>query len=123
MGMAGRMDLNSDTNLSTGQALVASATGWAVQAISGGRVDAIATHDSLTGKTQAAKLLNSGGVVPALAGEALTIGERVMVTVTTGRFISWAAGGEIAGWVKTAAAANGDMFELVVGSGSVPTAA
>lgn len=121
MGVTGRLDLNSVTDLVKGQALVATATGWAVQAVSGGRVDAIATVDSLAGYTQPGKLLATGGVVPAMAGEALTVGERVMVTVTTGRFISWASGGEIAGWVKTAAAANGDMFELGLGAGSTPT--
>jgi hypothetical protein len=122
LGMLGRLTRIGDTDLLTGQALVRSATGWAIQAVSGGRVDAIATHDSLAGEGQAAKLIGTGGVIEALGGEALVIGERVMVTVTTGRLISWVLGGESVGIVDSACAADGDLFNLIPG-GSAPTTA
>lgn len=120
--MLGRLTRIGDTDLLTGQALVRTATGWAVQATSGGRVDAIATHDSLEGEGQAGKLIGTGGVIEALGGEALTIGEAVMVTVTTGRLISWVLGGFCVGIVDSACSANGDLFNLIPG-GSAPTTA
>lgn len=122
LGMEGRLTRTSDTDIDEGQALVRSATGWAIQATSGGRVDAIATHHSLEGEDQVGKLIGTGGIIPAIAGEALTVGEAVMVTVTTGRLISWVVGGHFVGVVDTAAAANGDIFNLIPG-GSAPTTA
>lgn len=121
MQMEGRKSLESDGVTNQGECLVRTATGWARQTASGGRVDAIATLDCADGEEQVGALIGRGPIVPALAGEALTVGERAMSN-NVGRLISWAAGGEAVGIVNTAAVADGDIFELACG-GSAPSSA
>lgn len=121
MQMEGRKSLESDGVTNRGECLVRTAVGWARQTTSGGRVDAIATLDCADGEEQVGALIGRGPIVPALAGEALAVGESAMCN-TAARLISWAAGGYAVGTVNTAAAADGDLFELICG-GSAPSSA